>query len=418
MTKPLAIKAQDRPGDTGDIALERTPGSVLVLGLIGTLVFLNVYAPQSLLPLLARDLKVSPIEAGSVVGVTTLAIALASPLSGVLADALGRKRVIVAAFGLLVMPALLASQVTTLAQLNLTRFLQGLIIPLVMVTCTAYAAEEYRGAQIGQAITAYVTGTVLGGFGGRFLSGLIADSGLGSGHGDWRLACWLLVFSNALGAALTLAFLRPARRFTPARNLRAVGHDLRLHLHNRALLGTLAVGGALLFTLVSVFTYAVLHLAAAPYQLSSAALGSVFAVYLLGVVATPLASRLMTRFGTPRTFAVGVGVSLLGLGLTLLAPLAVIVLGLALASSGVFVGQAAALSAVQASVTRSRSLASGLYSLAYYAGGTAATVLGGLAYARAGWFGAVACSALALLLALWVGLQTWTGGRAWGEDAV
>ena len=379
------------------------PGSPLVLALIGALVFLNVYAPQSLLPLLANDLGVSPVQAGSVVGVTTLAIALISPLSGVLADALGRKQVIVAAFLLLILPAQLATQAHTLAQLNLARFLQGLIVPLVMVTCTAYAAEEYSGVQVARAITAYVTGTVLGGFGGRFLSGLVVEHGAG----NWRSAFWLLVGSNLLGAVLALALLRPARRFVPVSDVRAVLVDLRLHLHNRPLLGTLVVGFVLLFTLVSAFTYAVLHLAAPPYRLGSGALGGVFAVYLLGVVVTPIASRLMGRFGAPRTFTVGVAASLLGFGLTLLAPLPLIVMGLALASSGVFVGQAAALSAVQASVTRARSLASGLYSMAYYAGGAAATVVGGLAYTHAGWPGAVACSVAALLLSLVVGLWTW-----------
>jgi len=389
------------------------PGSPLVLGLIGTLVFLNVYAPQSLLPLLARDLGVSPVQAGSVVGATTLAIALISPLGGVLADAVGRKRVIVAAFLILTLPALLAVHATSLAQLDVARFLQGLVVPLVMVTCTAYAAEEYagadRGQQVARAITAYVTGTVLGGFAGRFLSGVV----VGQGGGDWRLAFWMLAGTNLLGALLTLAMLRPSRRFVPARDLRGAWNDLRLHLRNRALIGTMLVGFVLLFTLVSAFTYVVLYLAAPPYRLGSAQLGGVFAVYLLGVVVTPLASRLMARSGAPRTFGVGVFVSLLGFGLTLLSPLPVIVLGLALASCGVFVGQAAALSAVQASVTRARSLASGLYSLAYYAGGAAATALGGLAYLHGGWPGAVACSVVALLLSLVVGLKTWhTGVRS------
>ncbi|GGJ60268.1 MFS transporter [Deinococcus aquiradiocola] len=372
-----------------------------MLAALGTLVFLNVYAPQSLLPLLARDLNVSEVGAGSVVGATTLAIALVSPLSGAVSDALGRRRVILIAFLLLTLPALLATQAHTLAALDAARFLQGLVIPLVMVSCTAYAAEEYAGPGVARAITAYVTGTVLGGFAGRFLSGVTVDA-----VHDWRAAFWLLAATNLLGALLALA-LPASRHFRPVRDLRAVRADLTLHLHNRALLGTLAVGFVLLFTLVSAFTFVVLHLAAPPYRLSSAGTGGVFAVYLLGVVITPLASRLMAVRGSVRTFTVGVAFSLAGLGLTLLPSLPWIVVGLALASSGVFVGQAAALSAVQASVTRARSLATGLYNLAYYGGGAAATVIGGLAYARAGWAGAVACSAVALLLSLAVGLVTW-----------
>ena len=380
-------------------------GSPLILGLIGTLVFLNVYAPQSLLPLLARDFDSTPVQAGSLVGATTLAIALISPLSGVMADALGRKRVIVAAFVLLMLPALLAVHAATLSQLNLARFAQGLLVPLIMVTCTAYAAEEYPGPQVNRAITYYVTGTILGGFGGRFLSGLIVT--LSPGGSDWTWAFWLLVGSNLAGALLSAVLLRPARHFVPAVNLSTVAHDLKLHLANRVLLGTLAVGFMLLFTLVSLFTYVVLYLARPPYLLGSAALGGVFAVYLLGVVFTPLSARLMARLGAPRTFAVGVGVGLLGLALTLSVPLPLIVLGLALASSGVFVGQAAAQNAVQASVERARSLASGLYNLSYYAGGAAATLLGGLAYTHSGWTGAVISSGAAMLLALVIGLIAW-----------
>lgn len=381
------------------------PSHPLVLALIGTLVFLNVYAPQALLPLLARDFGSTPVQVGSVVGATTLAIALISPLSGMLADAAGRKRVVVAAFVLLTLPALLATQAMTLGQLNVARFVQGLIIPLVMVSCTAYAAEEYRGAGIGRAITAYVTGTVLGGFAGRFLSGIIVE--YSAGGSDWRRCFWMLAATNLLGAALTALLLRRSRQFVPQRHLGSVALALKLHLRNRALLGTLAVGSALLFTLVAAFTYVVLHLAAPPYRLSSGALGSVFAVYLLGVLITPLAARLMIRFGARRALLAGTLLSLAGLGLTLLAPLPLIVLGLALASSGVFVGQAAAQNAVQRSVTQARSLASGLYSMAYYAGGAAATLVGGLVYTHVGWTGTVLLSAASLLGALATGLVTW-----------
>ena len=391
--------------DNAPTAHTPLPGSPLILGLIGTLAFLNVYAPQSLLPLLASDFGSTPVQTGSLVGATTFAIALISPLSGIMADALGRKRVIVATFVLLTLPALLAVHAATLLQLNLARFAQGLLIPLVMVTCTAYAAEEYPASQVGRAITYYVTGTILGGFGGRFLSGLIVSAS--PGGTDWTWAFWLLVGSNLAGALLSAVLLRPARRFAPGHDLPTVVHNFKQHLANRALTGTLAVGFMLLFTLVSLFTYVVLYLARPPYLLGSAALGGVFAVYLLGVVFTPLSARLMARLGAPPTFAVGMGVGVIGLALTLCQPLALVVLGLALSSSGVFVGQAAAQNAVQASVKSGRSLASGLYNLSYYAGGAAATVLGGLAYTHFGWTGAVLSSGAAMLLALATGLHTW-----------
>lgn len=386
----------------------RAVSPALVLALAGTLVFLNVYAPQALLPLLAHEFGATPLAVGSLVGATTLAIALVSPLAGVLADAAGRKRVMVAAFLLLTLPCLLATQVGTLAALNLARFLQGLLIPLVMVTASAYAAEEFGGRDrlpgtVAQAISAYVTGTVLGGFAGRFISGLVASGG------QWRLAFWVLVASNLLGALLVGLLLPHASHFTPARDLRTVARDLRTHLHNRALLGTLAVGFCLLFTLVAAFTYVVLRLAAAPYRLGTGALGGVFAVYLLGVVVTPLSGRLLARTGPARGLLLGAGLSVSGLLLTLATPLWLVILGLALGSCGVFISQSAALGAVQTSVTRARSLATGLYNLAYYGGGAVATLLGGLAYTHLGWPGVVACCTAAMGAAAAIGRGAWRG---------
>ncbi|WP_291432065.1 MFS transporter [Deinococcus sp.] len=142
-----------------------------------------MYAPQSLLPTLAREFHAGPARVGGVIGATMLAMALASPLAGILADATGRRRTVTAAFALLSLPALLATQAHTLDALNAARFAQGLLIPGVMVALTALMGEELTGPARTRALTAYVSGTVLGGFLGRFLAGLIAA------QWHWPAAC-------------------------------------------------------------------------------------------------------------------------------------------------------------------------------------------------------------------------------------
>lgn len=71
--------------------------------------------------------------------------------------------------------------------------------------------------------------------------------------------------------------------------------------------------------------------------------------------------------------------------MTLVAPLWGIVVGLAIMSSGVFVTQAATISYIAVNVKKGRSLASGLYYMAYYTGGTLGAWLCGIAYARGQW---------------------------------
>ena len=89
---------------------------------------MNVYAPQALLPQLAQEFGLSTAAVGAAVGSTTLAIALASPVAGLLSDALGRRRVMLWAFALLTLPCLGAALAGSFVGLNLARFGQGLLI--------------------------------------------------------------------------------------------------------------------------------------------------------------------------------------------------------------------------------------------------------------------------------------------------
>ncbi len=385
--------------------------SPLLFAALGTLVFLNVYAPQSLLPLLSREFRVGAAEVGTVVGATTLAMALASPFVGVLADALGRRRVVVWAYALLVLPAVAAVFAPTLGTLNLARFAQGLLIPGVMVALNAYIAEEVPPAGRARALTAYVTGTVLGGFLGRFLAGLVADVQ------SWHAAFWLLALASLAGWGLARTLPREAG-FTPRRDPRAVAAGLGAHLRNPALLTTCAVGFLILFTLVGLFNTLTLRLAESPYALTTAQTGGVFAVYLLGVVITPLAGPFLAARGPRTALLTAVGASLAGLLLTLAAPLPLVVLGVAAAACGVFLSQSAALAAVQRSVTGARSLATGLYHSAYYGGAALASVVAGQVFAARGWVGVAALVMGSMALAGLVGVWGWRGRAGAGSASL
>ena len=161
-----------------------------------------------------------------------------------------------------------------------------------------------------------------------------------------------------------------------------------------------ALGACVLFSLVGCFTYINLYLADEPYALNSAQLANLFAVYLIGMVITPLSARLITRFGGARTVMMALALSMAGVLATLSPPMWGIVAALTLMSSGVFITQAATISYIAVNVKEGRSLASGLYYMAYYTGGTIGAWLCGLAYKSGGWHGVVAALLAVQLLAL------------------
>lgn len=364
----------DRPG----IALE------LTLLLVGAFAFVQVYSVQSILPALQHDLNASVVAIGNAVGVTVLAVAFVSPVTGMISDAFGRRWLVVTSVFLLVIPTALITQVQTIDGLLVLRFLQGLAVPGVTVVTLAYIGEEFRGAAMVRVMTIYITGNVLGGFLGRFLMGYLTE------FMTWRAAFGVMAALNLLGAIAIWRVLPASRHFVAETRFRQEFRTLGQLLRNPALQAPCALGFTVLFALVGVFTFVNLHLAAPPYGFNSAELANVFAVYLLGVVITPLAGRVMPRLGPRRTLLFSVLVSVVGVLLTLVTPAWGIIVALALASSGVFITQSATVSYIAQHVTSGRSLASGLYYTAYYTGGFAGAWVGGIAYSMGGWPGTVA----------------------------
>jgi predicted MFS family arabinose efflux permease len=282
-----------------------------------------------------------------------------------------------------------------------------LFVPGVIAVMMAYINEEFPG-RAGRVMAAYVTGTVFGGFLGRFLIGLIA------GHGSWRAGFAALGLLNLAGAMAVRRWLPLATRFVPAEHVFQSLGDTWGHLRNPRLLAVCGMGFTVLFSLVGAFTYANFYLARPPFLLSAAGLGSIFFVYLLGCVVTPLSGRFLDRQGFSRTALVSVGMTLAGLLLTLAHSLPVVIAGLAIFSSGIFVSQSAATVLTGQVAGRARSAAAGLYVTCYYSGGSLGTVATAWFWIRGGWAACVGLFAGVSLVTLGFALA---GGRSVAREA-
>jgi predicted MFS family arabinose efflux permease len=168
------------------------------------------------------------------------------------------------------------------------------------------------------------------------------------------------------------------------------------HLRNPRLLTTYLVGFNVLFSLVGIFTYITFYLAAPPFSLSTAKLSLLFVVYLVGLVATPLAGALLPRVGLRTGITGSILLSLAGVLLTLVHSLPAVVAGLALCCTGVFISQSCATSYLrEAAPEASRSSAVGMYVACYYIGGTVAGVAPSLVWKLGGW---TACAAMVAVI--------------------
>ncbi len=361
--------------------------------------------------MLAHVFHASKTGVGLTVSAATLGVALSAPVFGALGERLPRKQVIVASLLGISVPALLAATSTSLAQLVFWRFLQGITVPGVVAVVITYIGEEWPPERVALIMSFYVSGTALGGFTGRFSAGILAD------WFNWRVSFVALGAAALAGAAGVAAWLPHGRpRATPQPpepgTLPAFPYQVQALFRRPRLIATFAVGFNVLFSLVGVFTWITFHLAAAPYHLSTTALSSLFFVYLVGLVVTPVAGYIITRVGLRAGISGAICLSITGVLLTLAPSLPVIILGLAMLSSGVFVAQTAASSNLRlAAPAGARVTAAGLYITCYYLGGTAAGVVPGFLWALGKWPACAAFIVAMQVVALTIALIGWRTPR-------
>ncbi len=336
-------------------------------------------------------------------------MAIAAPFIGGLADVWGKRRVIVLSAFLLAATTTLAATATTLGQVVAWRFVQGLVTPGVFAVTVAYIHDQWDGTRAGSVTAAYVTGTIVGGFIGRVVSGQVAAAV------GWRasfLAIGLLSFMCAVLLFLRLRADKSPRDSSSGTSHRSRTGSLAAHLTSRPLLGTYAAGFCVLFTQIAMFTYVTFHLTDAPFALTTAALGWLFAVYLAGAIVTPLSGRWIDVCGHRQALLAAIAIGVTGSVLTLGHSLAAVISGLALVCSGVFIAQAAASSYIGVAAARDRGLAVGFYATFYYIGGSAGGALPALFWNRGGWAACVALVIVVQVLTAALGWLFWGTARS------
>jgi MFS transporter, YNFM family, putative membrane transport protein len=348
-------------------------------GLAGYCTFINLYSPQAILPLLSDEFGAGPAQISAIMTAGTLAVALIAPFSGTVADVLGRKRVIVTAMVALAIPTILSAFSTNLHALIVWRFVQGLCMPPIFAVTIAYIAEELPPNEATAVTGVYTSGASMGGFSGRLFTGVLADL-IG-----WRAGFVCLAAMTLVGAVFVAVLLPRERKFMRSEGLIASGKQMLRHFRNPQLLATYAVGFGVLFNFICTFTFVSFRLAAPPYSMSATWLGAIFVVYLIGSGIAPLTGTLVGRFGRRHFVLLIIAIWMVGILLTLAAPLPLIVLGLAMMATCGLLCQAVSTSYVAVTAQAGRSSAVGLYVTSFYLGGSVGAAAGGVAWLWGGW---------------------------------
>ncbi|MBS4075296.1 MFS transporter [Ameyamaea chiangmaiensis] len=373
----------------GEVRYRRTN---IALFLAGFATFSLLYCVQPLLPVFSQAFHVAPASSALSLSLATGALAISILCAAALSERAGRRELMFAsmcASAVLNMAAALAPNWSTMLAL---RTLEGFVLGGVPAVAMTYLSEEVNPKQLGHAMGLYVSGTALGGMLGRVGTGILTE------YMSWRPA---LAVMGACGLAASIAFvtlLPPSRNFTRRVGLGARHHFAAwgTHLRNPALPFIYMIGFTVMGAFVTVFNYAGYRLIEPPYNLNQTALGLIFSVYVFGVMSSSIAGGLADRIGRRAVLPVGIGSLIVGVGLTLFAPLWLVFLGITFVTMGFFTAHAVASGWVGQFARVDRGHATSLYLLSYYMGSSLCGSVGGWCWSAGGWPG-VAAFVLGLL---------------------
>lgn len=350
---------------------------LLIMYLCASVAMCLLYAPQPIAPIFESELGISRAKAGLFITALMIPLALASVLYGYLLEKISIRTALCAGFFLLGVAQIafgLSSKYFWL--LNIRGFL-GLVIPVAMTGIMSYISQTTPKDQIAQAIGAYIGVTIIGGFLGRFLSGVFTD------YFGWRffiiitgfmcLICVLLIFKNCQD--INASFLKP--KLSDISKVLKTPHNLFIYI----------AMFLIFFAFQAVLNYMPFELMKIlDGEFSGKKIGAMYFGYALGVIISFNVKSIAKVFKNPYfAMIAGASIFLLGLQFFYLQNYAVFFCVMLCQCVGFFITHSIASAFINKMANEHKGIANGLYVSFYYSGGGLGSVLPGIIYLNYGW---------------------------------
>lgn len=274
------------------------------------------------------------------------------------------------------------------------RILQGIVLAGLPAIAMAYLGEEVDPKSLGVAMGIYISGNSIGGMAGRIITGSITDLF------SWRIAMGSIGVISFLLSLWFWLHLPKSNYFTPKPlELKTLVKSFVGHLKDPALLCLFCIAFILMGSFVTLYNYIGFELIAPPYQLSQTIVGWIFIVYLTGTFSSTWMGRLSDTLGRRKVLWLGLVIMVAGAVLTLVAPLVLKIIGIAIFTFGFFGAHSIASSWVGRRAQTAKAQASSLYLFFYYSGSSIAGTAGGFFWSHFGWAGVIGFIIFLLLVA-------------------
>ncbi|MFP4315906.1 MAG: MFS transporter [Desulfovibrionales bacterium] len=359
-----------------------------------------LYTPQPLLPTLARFFDVTRPTAGLLVTVTLLPLGFAPIVYGILLERFSPKLMIqVSVFLLSVTEAGIAMS-SSFPLVVLLRAVQGFLIPATLTALMTTTSAQATKQSVGRVMALYVTSTILGGFLGRFGSGIIAA------WFGWRASFWVMALALLINALFLFAFpSSPKPEQKQALTLKLAWNIVM----KRGFLPIFSAIFCLFFVFQALLNFLPFRLEEFSQANTELRAAFLYFGYLAGLIASLTSTRTALRLGgEPRALVIGLMLYLISLFLFLFPMEIWLYMIMFLFCGSMFFVHSLAPGVLNAREREHKGVVNGLYIAFYYLGGTLGSYLPGFIYRDFGWEVFVLCLSGVLGLAV---LLAWKAGQ-------
>ena len=357
--------------------------------------FAVLYATQPLLPLFAQQWDRSIDDIALLTTATMIPLALGPLVYGYVLEHVSTKHMLTVAFSVLTLAQFALATGPDYPLFLALRTLQGLMLPAIFTALMTYSSAAGGQHKTRKNITIYIAATILGGYCGRVISGLLTDIY------DWQGAFLFWAF-----AALVATFATTRLASDPRLRLGKVKTaEIRALARRPVYAEGLASAFLLFFVFAAMLNFLPFHMRDNDPSISQSEIALVYTGYLIGI-AISLASLRLIRFfgGERRTLIVGSLVYLVGTAAFALPGNHLAYLSMLVFAAGMFTLHSVLSAFLNHLETERKGLINGLYVSAYYCGGALGSYLPGFLYQAHGW--SVFVTFMLVLLAL-LNLLSW-----------
>lgn len=363
-----------------------------------------LYVPQPLLPQIAAELDVGRAQAALITTAAFVPLSVLPLFYGYLLESVSARRVITTSLWALLATSFAIAWVPAFTPLLALRVLEGMAVPAILTALMTHVSRSTAPEQVRRRMAFYIASTIVGGFVGRALSGLV------SSHFGWR-ASFLFLSANI---ALCLFLHHRQRSDVTLKLSRPTLGEIAQTLHDRHYVALYIVIFCVFLSFSAVLNFLPFRMVELDASVSGTTIGFMYSGYLVGVVFALISPRIARWVGDDLGVILA-GISAFGLSVLLwnTQSLTGMFFNMLLFCAGMFTVHSLISGALNARAREHKGVVNGLYVAAYYGGGTVGSVLPGLVYKAYGWssFIGLLTGVVALAFAVTAALRLAPGPR-------